>query len=206
MTFVQFARFVSYLLHPIFVPTLLFAVLFFLTPCFALWNEQAKLYLLGFVFLGTFAFPTAMIAVMFRYKQMQQFEMHATAERKRAFLITSVFYAMIAMVLRYGIFEGTLMEIIMLAIALTVCVASIVNLYTKISMHTVGICGSIGVLFALQVHDSRYELLFHVLAFIFLGGLVASARLATAAHTPIEIFRGFILGFGVAYLAIMMAL
>lgn len=201
-----FARFISYFFHPALIPTLLFAVLFFTSPCFAVWNNPTKLFLLGFVFLGTFAFPVAIVAFMLRYNQLQHLEMPSQADRKKAFLVTSLFYASLAVILRYGIFEGTLVEILMLGIALTVCIASIINLYYRISMHAVGIFGGLGVLFALQLYDNRYELFFHILSFILLGGAVSSSRLALEAHTPTEVLVGTVIGFGVSYVAITLAL
>lgn len=192
---IRFAKFTSYLLHPILIPTLLFSVLFFLTPCFIVWTSLLKLYLLGFIFLGTCCFPISITWFLWRFRHIESLEMNGQAERRKPFLITTIFYAAIALLLSYGTFQGTLISFVMISIALTVCLATFINLYHKISIHVVGICGSLGILFALQYYDYRYDLLVPILATIGLSGLVASSRLALSAHTPLEIATGSIVGF-----------
>ncbi len=192
---IRLARIISYLFHPVLVPTFLFAVLFFLTPCFMVWTNTIKYYLLGFIFLGTFAFPITITLFLLRYNRIASIEMLEQEDRRKPFLLTTLFYASVAFLLSNGIFQGTLLSFIMISIATTVCLATIINFFHKISMHSVGISGSLGTLFALQYYDSRYDLLIPILVFILLTGFIGSARLTLAAHTPLEVLTGCLLGF-----------
>jgi hypothetical protein len=110
-------------------------------------------------------------------------------------LLTTIFYTSIAFLLSYGAFQGTLLSFVMISIAVTVCLATMINIFHKISMHSVGISGSLGILFALQYYDYRYDLLIPILVCIMLTGLVGSARLTLVAHTPLEILTGCLVGF-----------
>ena len=202
----RFATLLSYILHPALVPTLLVSVLFFLTPCFMVWSNTIKLYLLGFIFLGTFCFPVTIAWILQRYNQIGSLEMLTQEDRRKPFLITTLFYASIAFLLSYGAFQGTLLSFVMVSIAMNVCLATFITLYHKISMHAVGICGSLGILFALQYYDYRYELLTPILIAIGLSGLVASSRLVLAKHTPLEVATGSIIGFLVSFGAMLVAL
>ena len=199
----RLAKFVSYFLHPACIPTYLFAVLFFLSPCFMVWSPTIKLYLLAFIFLGTFCFPVSVTWFLLYSKQIKSFEMIEQADRRKPFLITTMFYASLAFLFSYGVFEGTLLSYLMISTALVVCLATILNLYHKVSMHSAGIGASVGILFALQYHDNRYELLFPILIAILLAGIVSSSRLFLLAHKPMEVLTGSLLGVFIGFISLM---
>lgn len=70
----------------------------------------------------------------------------------------------------------------------------IINLKLKISMHGLGWGGFTAMLFNL-IEVGSPQVFWMFLAAIFLSGLVLSARLIVVAHTRLEIYIGYLVGF-----------
>lgn len=191
---ISFARFLSYVLHPALLPTYLFGVLFFFSNVFGIYADSIKLYLLGFLFLGTFCLPASAIWLLYKSNYLTSLEMPTHKERRLPFILVAVFYTAVTLLVSTGVFTNTLLAFILIGISQTVCLAAMINIFYKLSMHSVGICGILGILFALQYHDSRYQLFYHILALILLTGAVLSARLALQAHNITEILVGTSIG------------
>jgi membrane-associated phospholipid phosphatase len=116
------------------------------------------------------------------------------AERRIPYIMAALFYFITAHNLRdYPIPPATtsylLSGVIILAVAL------VFLSFIKISIHTAGL----GAFTALTIFLSFYysvDLLFIITLAIVLAGLIATARLYLAAHTPIEVYVGFLVGVG----------
>jgi hypothetical protein len=196
------ARILSYLFHPALLPSYLFSLLFFGSNVFLLYSTYAKMMLLGFLFLGTFLLPVTAIALLKKARYISSFELPTHHERRLPFMLVALFYAVLTIFLNGGGLAGSTLVYILVAISQTVCLAAFVNIFYKISMHSIGLCGTLGVLFALQHHDLRYALLPHVLVWLVVVGLVLSARLWLQVHDLEEISWGALLGFGSAFMSL----
>jgi membrane-associated phospholipid phosphatase len=94
--------------------------------------------------------------------------------------------------------------------------AFFINIFDKISSHTVGIGGILGfiLVFLFQhkeaglliqgVNDVIYliPLSLFFLFFVFLAGLVGSSRLYLKAHQPMQVYGGFIIGIIAQFIAL----
>jgi hypothetical protein len=196
------ARSLSYLFHPALLPSYLFSLLFFGSNVFLHYATNAKMVLLSFLFLGTFLLPITAIAFLKRAGYISSFEMPTHQERRLPFLLVALFYAVLTVFLNSGGLAGSMLVYILVAISQTVCLAVFVNIFYKISMHSIGLCGTLGVLFALQYHDFRYALLLPILLWLFVIGLVLSARLWLQVHDIQEVMWGSLLGFVSAFLSL----
>ncbi len=74
----------------------------------------------------------------------------------------------------------------------------IISFFWRISFHTIGIGGILGLLFYLQVFQAQLfsNLTFALIpAIVITAGIIGSARLYLNAHTPSQIYVGYIVGF-----------
>jgi hypothetical protein len=190
----QLAKVLSYCFHPLLLPTWLFGLLFFRTPIFIEFTEKIRLYLWSLITLCTLAIPAVMVILLYKMQYIKSLEMREITERRVPMLLTSTIYVVLAVLVETGIFRGTIFSYIIICISFSVLIASVITLYYKISVHAVGIGGMVGLLLALQFLDFRYQLLYLVIGTTFAMGMILSARLSLAAHTPEEVWWGSAVG------------
>ncbi len=146
------------------------------------------------VFLGTYLFPLLLALALKRFGMLSSLSMAEPTERRIPYIMAAIFYFITAHSLRdYPIppaITGYLLAgVIILAVAL------VLLSFTKISIHTAGL----GAFTALTIFLSYYyglDLLIIISLAIVLTGLIATARLYLGAHSPTEVYLGFIIGLG----------
>jgi hypothetical protein len=94
--------------------------------------------------------------------------------------------------------------------------AFFINIFDKISAHTVGIGGILGFILVFLFQHKEAELLFQglndaiyliplpliFLFFVLIAGLVGSSRLYLKAHQPMQVYGGFIIGIIAQFIAL----
>ena len=80
-------------------------------------------------------------------------------------------------------------------------ISTIITYFWKISVHAIGISGIIGVLTRIAFSVQSIELLIFLMIGLILSGFVMSARLSLNAHTPKQIYMGFLVGFLISFIA-----
>jgi hypothetical protein len=188
----------SYLLHPLLMPTLIFAFIFFFCETAVNLNTEVKLNILWVIFITTFLFPFLSTVVLF-YLIKKSFSithliMEDNRERFYPFLFTGFFYLAITyMFIKAGLDPNIIF--IMGGISLSAIIVSLITYSWKISAHAVGICGALGYVLAVGFYYPYEMILFPVAVIVLLIGLLLSARLYLNAHTPPQVFAGAALGF-----------
>lgn len=204
----RFARVISYILHPLLLPTLAFVVLLYGTPSPVLSiNSGGKWRLLLIVFVLTCLAPITSILIFYTTGSIQSLRMNHTSDRQIPFSITTVFYLMATFLFSYGTFrEFPLLAIITGSISFMLAAVTIITFYWKISAHSVGISGLVGFMIGLSYRFSGEMLMYPLVIAILLAGLLMSARLYLNAHTPQQVYAGCLLGFTVSLLAVILFL
>jgi membrane-associated phospholipid phosphatase len=83
---------------------------------------------------------------------------------------------------------------LMIVIDLLVVASLVCTLFFKVSVHSIGIWGLIGISVLLTKMTGLDELLYLSIALIFLAGIIMSARLQLGVHTSREVMWGSIVG------------
>jgi membrane-associated phospholipid phosphatase len=78
-------------------------------------------------------------------------------------------------------------------------VATLFTLFYKVSIHTLGVTGILGILLPLNKVAENNSLFIPTLVLIVIAGLVMSARLQLNSHTPREVLIGAVTGFAVGF-------
>ncbi len=82
---------------------------------------------------------------------------------------------------------------LILGAAFSVALAFVINLKWKVSIHMLGMGGIVGTIFGLML---RYQVdaIQLVMSLVILSGIVGYSRLRLNAHTPLQVYVGFVLG------------
>lgn len=189
------AKFLSVVLHPIFVPTyscLLYQALFKVYP-----TDFGTI--LGVYFLFTALIPMAFIVALYRFKLISSIRIENAKERREPYLITLILYVGLGMTL-----NSMNLPVLLIVYTGSVCLAVLMclNKISKVSAHMTAIGGVTATLmfetFCLGMNP--YGLFMALFA---LSGLLAFARLRLKAHTPTQTLVGFLIGFLVIFLIII---
>ncbi|MCQ2959209.1 MAG: phosphatase PAP2 family protein [Bacteroidales bacterium] len=102
-------------------------------------------------------------------------------------------------------FNGSIMQFFrtyLLLCIITIFIANLITYFWRISLHTIGMGGLLGLLASFYLEEP----LFYTFAielipfFIILSGLVGTSRLYLKAHTPLQIYAGYAVGFFTIFL------
>lgn len=198
----RIARIFSYLFHPLLMPTYGFLLIFATSNYIATFTPLSlKLVILGITFLFTFILPTVNSLILLKAKKINSLEMETTRERIIPYISTSLYFFTLYY-LFYNAEFPPVFVILILGAAVSILLTFLINFKWKISAHTIGIGGIIGAVIGISFRlmiDLRMILVICILV----GGCVGFARLKLNAHTPSQVYTGFLTGF-VIELALML--
>jgi len=197
----KIAKLISVIFHPLFIPLYGF-ILLFLNGSFIAYilPLELKLALLGSLLFLTILIPVFFVVMLKRNEWVDDLELTVRKQRTVPYMITIVFY----LVAYYNFSHSglpVLLGILMLASAFALGILVLSNFFLKISAHTFGMGALVATLFFLhQVFEVNIAALFLLL--IFFSGLVSYARLRLNAHSPTQVYLGFLFGVLAQYYAL----
>ena len=190
-----FATLLSVVFHPLLMPTLLFYILLFHVPAVGLgMTVETRRTLLGLIFVTTYLIPGCSTYLLYRTGSIGSLTLNERKERRLPLLFTTVFYGLTSWLFYRELTFDALPYQVMLLLTVALLLTFFISFFWKISAHSVGIGGVIGMLMVLNSQLDDNALLYPILASIVTGGFVMSARLALQAHTLAEVAGGFLLG------------
>ncbi len=190
----KLARIISIVFQPLLVPTYTLLVIFSLNSYISLIVPgQVKHVLMWIAFLTTFVFPVVFILILYRRGMIKSLNMDDREERVFPLMVTGIFYFLMYYIVRQSQLD-LVYNLLFLGSALLIILALIVSLYWKISMHMIGVGGMLGALIGVGV-TAYVDLVFYVILTTLVCGLVGFARLKLKAHTPAQVYAGFLAGF-----------
>jgi len=187
------AIFISYLFHPLWMPLYVFLIFFNLQYKAHMFSHgNSWLYILLLIFLNTILIPVFLFYFMRKFGLIGSLQMESRKDRFLPFLVTGIFYLTTAYVLnQVEVFEN-LAHVFYFSAVLTF-IGLILTSFWKISIHSMAlgaVTGLIIYLTGLQFFDAPW------LAYstIMVSGLVGFARLKLDAHSPAQVYGGYLLG------------
>lgn len=198
------AHVVSYLFHPILLPTYCILLLMWANPFYIASIKSAQGYqLFVSVFFNTCLLPVFIMRMFKNLGFIKDFNLDDRKERALPYLLMISFLFWAWFVLKFYMGFPAIVHETLWGCFLSVMAAYFVNIfYFKISMHTLGMGGLFVVaLRASFIATSNIQLA--LIAVILIGGLVGTARLILNAHKPVEIYYGYFLGILLMWFAYM---
>lgn len=189
----NFAMALSIIFQPIFVP-LYSLVLIFNANTYITYAVQGevKLFIYVITIMNTIILPMGVFYYFYKAKLIDTIHMHTAKERSLPFLTIVVFQMSTFYVFSQAPMPSLFPNLV-LGAAFSVVTAFVINLKWKVSIHMLGMGGIVGTLIGLMLRY-QVEALNLVIALVLVSGLVGYSRLKLNAHTPLQVYVGFILG------------
>lgn len=189
-----FARFLSRVFHPLLMPTygylLLFSTQNYLSTFLPL---RIKIVIVALTFVFTFIFPAVNAFVLLKMGRIKSLEMEDPKERLLPYG-TTILYYMALLYLLYSAHFPLICKVIIFGGACCILMTLLVNLKWKISAHMVGVGGITGAILAIS-YRLQNDIQLSFFTILLIAGFVGYARLKLNAHTPAQVYTGFLAGF-----------
>lgn len=192
----KIAKIISFVFHPVLIPTLGFLLLFNSGFYFSMLTFEAKRFVLLVVLLTTGILPIISVAILSLNPKFD-ISMEKSQDRIIPLLSASAFYYLGSILLgRMRVFP--VFKLFLIASVLVIIVVLIISFRWKISNHMAAVGGMTGTMFALSFRTGVNPV-WSLLLVVLVSGIVGTARLALEKHNLKQIIAGYLLGFLVLY-------
>jgi len=196
------AKFVSGFFHPLFMP--LYGLIILLSaPTFLKYlPPEVKKVLFFIVLINNVFIPLAMMP-FFRYRNViSSYKIEDRNERIIPLLTASILYCTTSFIIfRFQI--PFLLKSFIFATSVLSIIVSVINFWWKISIHSVG-AGALAATVLVVSFKLNTPLISYLALVIVAGGLVLTSRLRLNVHNPPQVWAGFVTGFLVITLFILL--
>jgi hypothetical protein len=188
------AQLISYLFHPLFVPTFFMLYLIKVLPYeFAGITEwQLKLRVFSVFWLTAF-FPAFAVFLLWRLKFSESIFLRTQKERVIPYVIIMFFYWWMYYLSRNFTDQPLALKFFYFGIFIASSLGLIVNNFIKVSLHAMGVSGLLMAVLLVNLHYPISNVLWVGVA-ILLSAIVVSARMIVSDHTKQELIIGFAIG------------
>ncbi|MGB3074047.1 MAG: hypothetical protein WBB36_01930 [Chitinophagales bacterium] len=187
------AKFISYIFHPLILPTYAFLLIYCTNPLlFSSYDsgELVKIFLT--VFINTFLFPVIAILLIWKLGFVASLEMESQQERLVPYITSGAMYIWTYVVFRKsGLPE--ILSIVVLGATITLFACFMITIFKKVSIHAASMSCLFILTFAMCLL-SQTDYSFLLMAMALTAGIVGSSRLLTGAHDLNEISLGYFIG------------
>ncbi|MEE9440167.1 MAG: hypothetical protein V3V14_14270 [Saprospiraceae bacterium] len=202
------AKILSLVFHPLFLIGYVLILLLTLNPyIFSIQDEKSRFLLIFSVLMLTIFFPLFSIFMMKMLELIKSFEMKDKQERIGPLIVTGVFYLWLFVNIKGNSTIPAAFSFFVLGSTIGLFLALMINSFTKISLHTVGMGGLLAGFFIIRyfyAYDSfilRFPFgVFNIhtnvimLLVIVVAGAVGTSRLLLKAHNTMDVYGGYIVG------------
>lgn len=192
----RFHKIISTLFHPIVMPTI-GIILYFLVTTKQIEPYQ-KLLAILIIFGTTYFTPLVLLFILKSLKKIDSYQLKKRKERKLPLAIMVVlFYALGNLFKRILILEeiSLLFHATSLGLIITYF---LLNFSIKSSIHLLSIGISCGFFMMVALKSDESYMLIIIINFL-IAGLLGSARLHLKAHSPKEVYVGFLIGISTVF-------
>ncbi len=190
------AQIISYIFHPLFIPTYIFIFLIYQFPFdfagITVWQLKMRVFS---VFWLTAFFPAFGVFLLWRLKFSESIFLRTQKERIVPYVIVMFFYWWMYYLSRNFTDQPVVLKFFYMGIFMATVFGLILNNYYKISLHAMGVGGAMAAVILFAMH---YQMPLGVSMSIttLIAGIVCTSRLLVSDHTNKEIYAGLFVGIG----------
>ncbi|TRZ77823.1 MAG: hypothetical protein D4R94_02295 [Chitinophagaceae bacterium] len=187
-------NFISYIFHPLFIPTYFLLYLIQNIPYefagITPWQLQLRVFS---VFWLTAFFPAFSVFLLWKLKFSDSIYLRTQKERIIPYVITMFFYWWMYYLSRHFNDQPLALKYFYFGIFIASAIGLIINNFIKVSLHGIGVGG---ILMAVILAGIMYPIqnIFWVSIAIVITSLVMSARMMVSNHTNKELWIGLMVG------------
>jgi len=187
------ATIISYVFHPVFMPVIMTIALYKLAPLsFAGIDPHNISRWIAAIAVNTVMFPLLTVALLKGLGFIKSIHMRDPKDRIIPLIATMIFYFWAYLVIK-NVQAPLILRTLILGSYLGVIIMFLVSIFYKVSMHTTAAGGMLGILIVLMM-TGPISMQVPLFIAIVLAGLVGTARLILKAHTPAQVWLGYVLG------------
>jgi len=197
----------SGLFHPLLIPTYMFLILVMVNPFLfganGFGDQRVRITLIMMV-LYTAVIPMISVMLMVALNMVSSVMMAEKTERIGPLLLVMVLYFWIYYNLSQSNDVPTIFSAFLLGVVIALALSFVINVLDKISLHTVGMGGLVGMLMitmglfganGITIGENTFGMGLLLLIGVLMAGIVGAARLALGAHDNVQIYSGYLVGF-----------
>jgi hypothetical protein len=187
------AKFISVILHPVFMPLISCLFLYYLMPqSFTGIKPKVLSGWLGMIIINTIIFPIIMILLLKGLGFIKSIYLRDVKERVIPLIGTMVFYFWPYLVAK-NVAAPEAARMLLLGNFWGIVVVFIITIFFKISMHSSGVGSLLGFILVLMILSKSFFVL-PLLLVLLMAILICWARFYTASHTMRQLSLGLIVG------------
>lgn len=201
-----FARIVSNVFHPFFIPFCCALILFMYAPTrYAEYDNHARIGVLGLLAAITIIYPGLAIVIMKKLGMITTIRLRDRKDRIIPYVVILTFYVWLCyMILKQSnnmsLFPNEpIFGRMIVSITAAISIAFVFNNFLKVSMHMLAQGGLLSFLVCFAPY-ADYPIHFLFIFAILIAGCVGTARLILHAHTIAEIAIGFFIACFATYI------
>jgi hypothetical protein len=187
-----FAKTVSVVFHPLFMPVYGIFIIFSAPTLFGYLPFSVKRLLLLIVMINNVLLPLSLLPYLRYRNHITSWAIDNRSERVLPLFIATILYAATSyIIVRYpvpGFIKSFILGVFIISLLVTV-----LNLWRKISIHSTAAGAVLALVLVLSLKMNS-PLLWPLMIVLISTGLILSSRLKLNAHNPSEVWSGFFLG------------
>lgn len=155
------------------------------------------------IFITTFIIPVLSLFILKMSGSISSMSLERKEERLTPMIYTAVMYGVTAYMFSSKLELGEMISVYLGISTMLILLTGVITIFWKISLHGIGIGGFVGFLLGLnqQSRLTHFDILLPLLFVI--GALIISSRLKLNAHSPQQVYVGFVLGIFISFAAII---
>jgi hypothetical protein len=196
------AKVISVIFHPVLMPVYGLVIVFSAPTLFGYLPSDVKKLLLLILLLNNVLMPLSLLP-FFRYRNViSSWTIENRSERSIPLSVATLLYLITSFIIYRFPIPGFLKSYIIGVFFLSLTV-TIINFFWKISLHSVG-SGALTALVFILSYRMYSPLEWYMFVVIIISGMVLTSRLRLNLHNPSQVWFGFLTGFVVLNLSIML--
>jgi hypothetical protein len=189
----KLAKTISVIFHPLLMPVYGLLIIFMAPTLLNYLPFDVKKLIVLIVFVNNVLLPLSLIPFFVHNNMISSWFMNDRKDRVIPLIITTMLYC----VTTYIVFRFPVpffLKTFFLAATFLSLVATLINLWWKISLHSMssGVLFALVLILSLQMHT---PLLWYMIPAILAAGMIMSSRLQLKLHDPLQVWSGFLAGF-----------
>jgi membrane-associated phospholipid phosphatase len=189
----------SYIVHPVFIPTYVFtSFLYFGNIVFEPYSIAAQSYVVILIFITTAIIPLVLLAIqlfLLRKKITNKaLLMDSRKDRIIPFFYIGIYYCILTYMFRHYLNFPPLLTSLMIIISGSVLATAVISLFWKISAHAISLGASLMIFILMNTIMPNEYIFYVIIGTLIISGITLASRLNLNAHTPKQIYIGFLVG------------
>jgi membrane-associated phospholipid phosphatase len=194
------ANTVSWVAHPLLMPTFLFVLLKTFVPgILEPMGSRVSYYVLLLIFITTFLIPVLSLLGLRGSGSIARIKLENRRDRLLPFSFITLFYFITAYLFRVKLDINPMLQEMLISISVIVLLVTLITFFWKVSIHAAGAGGLAGFILALTYLYPDQRLYLPFAGILIISGIILSSRLKLNAHSPGEVYVGFMVGLAISF-------